>query len=73
MPKYPFINFLLNHGHAFAVAVALLPVAAGLWLAYGGLGWIWILGGILLAAVLYVIAKTYVELVAIIADMLLPK
>ena len=73
MPKYPFIDFLLRHGHVFAVAVTLLPVAAGLYLAYAGLGWIWAAGGVALGAVLYVIAKSYVELVAIIADMLLPK
>ena len=73
MPKYPIINFLLARGHAFAIAVSLLPVAAGLWLAFGGLGWIWVVGGVLVGAVLYVIAKSYVELVAIIADMLLPK
>jgi hypothetical protein len=73
VPKYPFINFLLRHGHGFATAVTLLPVAAGLYLAYAGLGWIWVAGGAVLGAVVYVIARSYVEIVALIADMLLPK
>jgi hypothetical protein len=73
MPKYPFIDFLLRHGNAFAIVVALLPVAAGLYLAYVGLGWICAAGGIIVGGILYVIARSYVEIVAVIADMLLPK
>ena len=26
MPNYPIINFLVRHGHRFAIGVALLPV-----------------------------------------------
>ena len=73
MPNYPVINFLVRHGNRFAVAVALIPVVAGLAMAYTGWGWPCAVGGIVAGAVLYVIAKSYVELVAIIADMLLPK
>ena len=73
MPRYPFIDFLLRHGQAFAIVVTLLPVAGGCYLTYAGLGWIWAAGGAALGAVLYVIAKSYVELVSLIADMLLPK
>jgi hypothetical protein len=48
-------------------------VVTGLALAYAGWGWPFAVGGIVAGAVLYVIAKSYVELVAIIADMLLPR
>ena len=73
MPKYPVIDFLLRHGHRFAIAVAVLPAAAGMYLAYSGWGWPLAVGGVLAGGILYVLAKSYVELVAIIADMLLPK
>ena len=73
MPKYPVIDFLLRHGHRFAVAVALLPAIAGVYLAYLGWGWPIAVGGLLAGGILYVLAKSYAELVAIIADMLLPK
>ena len=73
MPKHPVIDFLLRHGHGFAIAVALLPVIVGICLAYAGWSWLVAIGGVLAGAILYVLAKSYVELVALIADMLLPK
>lgn len=73
MPNYPIIHFLVRHGHRFAIAVALLPVVVGAWLALAGWGWPYGAGGIVAGAILYVIMKSYVELVAIIADMLLPR
>ena len=73
MPKYPVIDFLLRHGHRFAIAVALLPVAAGLYLGLSGWSWPLAVCGVLAGGILYVLAKSYVELVALIADMLLPK
>lgn len=73
MPNYPIIQFLVRHGHRFAIAVALLPAALGVGLAFSGWGWLYGAGGVVASVVLYVIMKSYVELVAIIADMLLPK
>jgi hypothetical protein len=73
MPDYPVINFLLRHGHRFAIALALFPALTGLYLGFTGWGWPSAVGGVVTGAVLYVLAKSYVELVAIIADMLLPK
>ena len=73
MPKYPVVDFLLRHGRGFAIAVALLPVMAGIYLAMSGWSWAIAAGGVMTGAILYVLAKSYVELVAIIADMLLPR
>jgi uncharacterized membrane protein len=73
MPKYPVIDFLLRHGHSFAITVALLPALTGIYLAYSGWGWPIAAGGVLAGGVLYVLGKSYVELVALIGDMLLPK
>jgi hypothetical protein len=73
MPNYPIIHFLVRRGHPFAIGVALLPALAGLWLLLAGGPWLYGVGAIAAGAVLYVLMKSYVELVAIIADMLLPK
>lgn len=73
MPHYPVIQFLVRHGHRFAIAVGLLPAVAGVAAALAGGGWAYGAAGIVGSVVLYVIMKSYVELVAIIADMLLPK
>jgi predicted PurR-regulated permease PerM len=73
MPNYPIINFLVRHGHPFAIGVALLPALAGLWILLAGGPWLFGVGGLVAAPVLYVLMKSYVEMVAIIADMLLPK
>jgi len=74
MPNYPVVNLLVSHGKWFAAIVAVLPVLAGLYLVVlGGMGWIFLCAGAVAGAVLYVIFKSYVELVCIIADMLLPK
>jgi hypothetical protein len=73
MPNYPVINFLLRHGHRFAIAVALLPAIAGAYLGFSGWGWPAVVAGGVVGVILYVLAKSYVELVAVIADMLLPK
>jgi hypothetical protein len=73
MRNYPIINFLVRHGHLFAMGVALLPALAGVWIAATGGPWLWGAGGVASGAVLYVCMKSYVEMVAIIADMLLPK
>lgn len=73
MPNYPVVNLLVRHGVWFAVIVAALPIIAGLCLALSGWGWIWLGAGAVAGAVLFIVFKSYVELVCILADMLLPK
>ena len=73
MPNYPVVNLLVSHGNWFAALVAALPIVAGIYLALAGAGWIFLCAGAVAGAVLFVIFKSYVELVCIIADMLLPK
>jgi len=73
MPNYPVVNLLVSYGKWFAAIVAALPVVAGIYLMLTGAGWIYLCAGAVAGAVLYVVFKSYVELVCIIADMLLPK
>lgn len=73
MKTYPMVNLLLRHGNRMADAAALvMPIGAFLLVAYG---WAWptVVAGILLGAAVYIVAHSYVELVQIIADTLLPR
>ena len=72
-PTYRTLHFLVLHGDAVAVAVALATLALGaaIWLS-GASIWFLVVG-VLGGAFLYLIMRSYVELVRVIVDMLLPK
>ncbi len=73
MPDYPTLRFLERHGGWIAIVIALAPPAAGIVAALlGGSVW-WLAAGIAAGAVLFVIARSYVELIRLMTDMLLPK
>lgn len=71
--SYPTIHFLLRYRRAIvALATALFPLLgfyAGWRLGYVELPVIGVIGG----AIVFVLARSYIELVALIADMLLPR
>lgn len=73
LPHYPTVEFLVKHGQKFAIALGALPVVSGVLLAWFFQIWFLTIAGVVAGGVLYVIARSYVELVQIIADMLLPK
>ena len=72
-PTYRTLHFLVSHGDwvAIAAAAATLAFGAGIWLT-GASIW-FLLGGVLGGAFMYLIMCSYVELVRVIVDMLLPK
>ena len=73
MEQYPAIRFLLRFGEVFALVVALLPVSAGIIAAFYGWHWMVLVAGVAGSLVLAVLLKSYVELVRVIADMLMPR
>jgi hypothetical protein len=73
LPRYPTVEFLVKHGPKFAIALGLLPVLGGIVLSWFLQLWILTVVGLLAGGILFVVARSYVELVQIIADMLLPK
>lgn len=73
MQKFPVITLLMKHGNLFAIAVAVAVVLLGAYGAYAGGGPIWLAGGLVAGGVTYVLLKSYVELVAILSDMLMPR
>ena len=71
--SYPAVAILLRHGRLIAAIVGILPLAAAVWLMVAGAPTGFAVAAIVAAPLLYLLMLSYVELVAIIADMLLPK
>ena len=73
MDQYPTIKLIVEKGNALAAAIGLLPLIGALVLAVFGVHWLVIAAGVVASAVVYLLMRSYVELVRVIADMLLPK
>ena len=73
MTDYPTLRFLEKHGGWLAIAIgvaAFLPGVAAT--ALGASPW-WVLAGAIVGALLFLLARSYVELIRLMTDMLLPK
>ncbi len=73
MDQYPTVSLILKHGKALAIGLAaLIPLAALLLIANG---WTWFVlpAGLVIGAIAYGLLMSYVEIIRIIADTLLPK
>jgi hydrogenase/urease accessory protein HupE len=73
MNDYPMLHFLMRWGKLAAACLALAVLAAGLWGALSNGQWLWAVAGVVVAVVGYALAMSYVELIRVIVDMLLPK
>jgi hypothetical protein len=73
MNDYPMLYFLLRWGRLSAAVLAGVVVIAGALLSISTGNWLWTPAGGIVAAVGYALALSYVELVKVIVDMLLPK
>ena len=72
-PRYGALNFLVRYGDWVASAAGLIPAAAGVLAWVTGLTAAYAVAGIVGGAFLYLVMRSYVELVRVIVDMLLPK
>ena len=72
-PRYPALDLLVRHGDSIAVVIALVPVVAGVSAALAGMP-LWVallgLGG---GAFSYLLLRSYVEIVRVLVDTLLPR
>jgi len=73
LPSYATLHFLVRRGAQVAMVFGLLPVMAGIAASLGGMSPLLIVAGLVAGAALYLIMCSYVELVRVIVDMLLPK
>jgi hypothetical protein len=73
VPSYPAVRLMLRYGNAIAAAAALLVAACGIWAALRGWGWGFAPVGILLGLLVYILLRSYREVIAIVTDALLPQ
>jgi hypothetical protein len=73
MDAYPTIQFIVERGNALALAIGILPLLGAVALFALGVHWFVLVAGLVASAVVYFLMRSYVELVRVIADMLLPK
>ena len=72
MNPYPAVGFLVKFGMHVAVGFSLVPVFAAVGLAIAGYWWLAALA-LCAAPVLFRFLKSYVELMALMSDMLIPR
>jgi hypothetical protein len=70
---YPMLHLLMRWGRPIAVVLACLVAAAGLWAAWSSGNVLWGVVGVGAAGIGYCLLLSYLELVKLITDMLLPK
>jgi hypothetical protein len=73
MNDYPMLHVLVRWGKPMAAALAGLIAVIGVWAALSSGNLVWGLLGLGGAAIGYALLLSYVELVKLIIDMLLPK
>jgi energy-coupling factor transporter transmembrane protein EcfT len=73
MDQYPAIKLIVERGNLLAIVIGLLPFAGGVVAVVSGMHWLLLIAGAVSAAVVYLLMRSYVELVRVMADMLIPK
>lgn len=74
MENYPIINLLHRHGTRLALLLALLPPLGALAMFLSGFApWPVLPCSLVAGAVIYVLARSYVELIHIITETLMPR
>ncbi len=73
MNDYPILRLIERHGGWLAVLLALTLPAAGVWAVALGWHWGWLVAGLGTGLVAFVLLRSYVELLRVMIDMLLPK
>jgi hypothetical protein len=73
MDKYPVLAFIVRYGTPVAIALAVVAAALTLWIGFPLIGWASIIVAVVAGGVLLLVALSYVELVRLITEMLLPQ
>ena len=73
MDQYPTLNLIVRHGEALAAFAGLLQLLGAIAAFVLGTHWIIVPAGAVAGGFLYLLMRSYVELVRVMADMLIPK
>jgi len=73
-PTYTAIRIIKDFGSGLAFLAALAPLALALWAVVAiGASWVWFLPAAAAAAFLWLVLQSYVEVLRILADTLMPR
>lgn len=72
MERYPVLDFILRYGKAASIGVALLAAFVVAGMGWQALGWVAVGLAVIAGVIVFVLAKSYVEIVTIITEMLVP-
>lgn len=72
-PTYPAIRFLTAWGGLLAVLLGLVPPLLAVLAVLEGVSVLWLLAGAVAGAVLWLVARSYVEVLRILSDTLMPR
>jgi hypothetical protein len=73
MERYPVLDLILRYGKTASIGVGLLAAVVVAGLGWPALGWIAVGLAAIAGIVVFVLAKSYVEIVTIITEMLVPR
>lgn len=72
-PTYPAIRAITAFGGFLSWALALAPVVAAIWALALGMSWLWLVPALILGGLLYLLVRSYVEVLRILSDTLMPR
>ena len=73
MERFPVLDLILRFGTAGAVVLGFAVGLLAIVLSWGALGWIAVALGLVAGGLVFLIGKSYVELVTLITEMLVPR
>ncbi|MHA6691356.1 hypothetical protein [Devosia sp. A449] len=73
LPSYPVVNFLVRWGTVLTGLLGLVPLLATIAMVWQGASLFWLGAGLVGGAVLWLIAQSYVEVLRILSDALMPR
>lgn len=73
LPSFPVVTFLARRGSILAILAGISPVLAAIVAVFMGSHVLWMVGGFLTGLVLWLFLESYVEVLRILADALMPR
>ena len=73
LPSYPVVNFLVRWGTVLTTLLGLIPLVATGVMIWQGAPVFWFGAGLLGGAALWLIAQSYIEVLRILSDALMPR
>jgi hypothetical protein len=73
MERYPILDMILRFGTPAAIVLSILGGMLVFALTWALLGWFALAAAVVVAGLIFIVAKSYVELITLITEMLVPR